>query len=132
MLQHQHEPLQVANLASVANICPSHYFAVFKQLTGFTPMAFFIRLRMRQACRLLDTTRWSVKEVAAVLGYDDQFYFSRLFKSVNGLPPTNYRASRRCHRSRIRQAALPLYNGLAILLRETERELPIHAQADFS
>ncbi|HXR07467.1 MAG TPA: helix-turn-helix domain-containing protein, partial [Candidatus Acidoferrum sp.] len=51
----------------------------------------FIRLRMRQACRLLAATSMSVKEVAAVLGYDDPFYFSRLFKSVNGTPPTDYR-----------------------------------------
>jgi transcriptional regulator GlxA family with amidase domain len=132
MVQHQDQPLQVAHLASVANICPSHYFAVFKQVTGFTPMAFFIRLRMRQACRLLETTQLSVKQIAAALGYDDPFYFSRLFKSVNGLPPTDYRASEHCPRSRIRDAVLPLQNDWARMLRQTEDELSPTAHITFS
>ncbi len=37
----------------------------------------------------------SVKEVAAALGYDDPFYFSRIFKSVHDVAPSDYRAMRR-------------------------------------
>jgi hypothetical protein len=46
---------------------------------------------MQHACRLLDETGLSVKEVAAALGYDDPFYFSRIFKSVNRVAPSEYR-----------------------------------------
>jgi len=46
---------------------------------------------MRQASELLETTSASVKEVAAALGYDDPFYFSRVFKSVHKVPPSRYR-----------------------------------------
>ena len=46
---------------------------------------------MQHACRLLDETVLSVKEVAATLGYDDPFYFSRIFKSVNHVAPSEYR-----------------------------------------
>jgi AraC-like DNA-binding protein len=49
---------------------------------------------MNYAARLLETTSLNVKEIADVLGYDDPFYFSRLFKSVNGLAPREYRKSR--------------------------------------
>jgi AraC-like DNA-binding protein len=84
-------PLQVATLAAQANVSPSHFFALFKQLTGRSPMDYFTRLRMRHACRLLGSTSASVKEVAAALGYDDPFYFSRVFKLVNGVPPVRYR-----------------------------------------
>jgi AraC-like DNA-binding protein len=84
-------PLRVSMLARLANISLPHYFALFKQRTGNTPMDFFIRLRMQRACQLLEATSLSVKEVAAELGYDDPFYFSRMFKSVNAVAPTEYR-----------------------------------------
>ena len=91
MRQHLNQPLQVAELAEAAHTSPSHFFVLFKRWAGLSPIDYFIRLRMRQACRLLAATSMSVKEVAAVLGYEDPFYFSRLFKSVNGTPPTDYR-----------------------------------------
>jgi AraC-like DNA-binding protein len=91
MMQHLSQPLQVAELAETAHTSPSHFYALFKRWAGLSPIDYFIRLRMSRACRLLAATSMSVKEVAAVLGYDDPFYFSRVFKSVNGTPPTDYR-----------------------------------------
>ncbi len=91
MAAHLDRPLQVATLAALVNISPSHFFALFKRLTGCAPMDYFTRLRMGRAGDLLATTSMSVKEVAAVLGYDDQFYFSRVFKSINGVSPREYR-----------------------------------------
>ena len=88
---HLDEQMQVARLAETVHISPSHFFALFKRWAGYSPMDYFIRLRMRQACKLLASTSMNVKEVAADLGYDDPFYFSRLFKSVVGIPPTGYR-----------------------------------------
>jgi len=85
------QSLQVPALARMANISPSHFFAVFKRQTGFAPLDFFIRLRMQRACEIFDATVFSVKEVAGKLGYDDPFYFSRVFKSVSGFAPTEYR-----------------------------------------
>jgi len=92
MLRHLNRPLQVAEMAALTNLSPSHYFALFKRRVGCAPMSFFIRLRMRHACRLLDTTSLNIKEVAAALGYDDPFYFSRVFKSVYRVAPSEYRA----------------------------------------
>ena len=95
MIEHVNQPLQISTLAAQANISPSHYFALFKRQTGSAPMDYFIRLRMRHARELLDGTALSVKEIAAELGYNDQFYFSRVFKAVNRLAPTEYRMLRR-------------------------------------
>jgi len=91
MAEHLDEPLQVSALAAHANVSPSHYFALFKQQIGRPPIDFFIRLRMNHARQLLDSTSCSVKEIAASLGYHDQFYFSRVFKSVHQVAPTEYR-----------------------------------------
>jgi AraC-like DNA-binding protein len=95
MTQNLNRPLQVSTLAALVNVSPSHYFALFKRHTGRAPIDYFTRLRMEKARCLLDTTASSVKEVAALLGYDDPFYFSRVFKSVNQVAPSNYRMLRR-------------------------------------
>jgi transcriptional regulator GlxA family with amidase domain len=95
MSQHLNRPLQVATLAARVSISPSHFFALFKRRIGLAPMDYFTRLRMERAGQLLETTSLSVKEVAAELGYDDPFYFSRVFKSVHQLAPSDYRAAKR-------------------------------------
>jgi YesN/AraC family two-component response regulator len=54
-------------------------------------MAYFIHLRMRLACRLLDLSPRPVKTVAHEVGYADPYYFSRVFKKSMGLSPEKYR-----------------------------------------
>jgi AraC-like DNA-binding protein len=98
MKAHLNQPLQVPKLAAMVNVSPSHFFALFKRHTGFSPIDFFIRLRMSRARELLDHTAASVKEVAAALGYDDPFYFSRVFKAVYHQAPTLYRQRSRDER----------------------------------
>ena len=83
------------DLSAMAGLSVSHYSAVFKRQTGYAPMDYFIRLRMHQACQLLDTTELSVKEVADRLGYEDPLYFSRVFKSLHDLSPSEYRTLRK-------------------------------------
>ena len=92
MLNHLDEPLQVPELSGIARVSLSHFFTLFKRVTGETPISYFTRARMRRACTLLRKTSMSVKEVAASLGYEDEFYFSRSFKSVHHLAPSYYRA----------------------------------------
>jgi AraC family transcriptional regulator, arabinose operon regulatory protein len=95
MKQHLGQPLRLAALAAMANLSPSHFSAVFKEQTGYSPIDYLIRLRMHHACQLLDTTALPVKEIAARLGYEDQLYFSRLFKAVNEVAPSDYRLMRK-------------------------------------
>jgi AraC-like DNA-binding protein len=109
MAEHLDQPLQVATLAAQANFSLSHYFALFKQQTGTAPIIFFIRLRMNYARELLDSTNSSVKEIAGALGYDDPFYFSRVFKSVHQVAPSEYR-----RRNGQSKAAVRATNGRAM------------------
>jgi AraC-like DNA-binding protein len=95
MKQHLNRSLQLDTLAALANVSRSRYVDLFKQQTGYTPIDYFIRLRMHRACQLLDTTSMSVKTVAAELGYEDPLYFSRLFRTVNDLSPQAYRRLRK-------------------------------------
>jgi AraC-like DNA-binding protein len=109
MLRHLDEPLQVATLAARASVSPSHFFALFKRRIGCAPIDYFIRLRMQHACRLLDETMLSVKEVAATLGYDDPFYFSRVFKSVNRVAPSEYRLLNNGAKEAVRNCGITLH-----------------------
>ena len=94
MRQHLDQPMRAATLAARANISLPHYFALFKRLTGHTPIDYFIHLRMDRASELLNSTVLSVKEIAASLGYEDQFYFSRMFKAVHSVSPSEFRLKR--------------------------------------
>jgi transcriptional regulator GlxA family with amidase domain len=109
MVEHLDQPLQVSTLAAQASVSPSHYFALFKRQTGTAPIDFFIRLRMNHARELLDSTGSSVKEIAATMGYDDPFYFSRVFKSVHQVAPAEYR-----RRNVQARATVPSPNGRAM------------------
>ena len=92
MNQNLDKPLQASELAAIANVSLSHFFALFKQSMGCSPMDYFTRLRIHRACQLLDSTSARVKEIAAALGYDDPFYFSRAFKSLSAVAPLHYRS----------------------------------------
>lgn len=92
--RHFNEPINVSQLAEKANLSSSYFWALFKQKTGYPPLDFLIRLRMQRACQLLDSTDLKVKRIAEAVGYKDSLYFSRLFKSVCGVAPTDYRAAR--------------------------------------
>tara|TARA_R110000787_G_scaffold63634_4_gene143069 strand:+ start:2659 stop:3543 length:885 start_codon:yes stop_codon:yes gene_type:complete len=91
MQQHIYTELDLGALATSANLSKYHFARKFKQLTGRSPIQFFIQLKMQHACRLLDTTSDSIKQVAAATGYTDPYYFSRLFKQSTGLSPSAYR-----------------------------------------
>lgn len=91
MMGHLDMPLQASTLAARVNVSPSHFFSIFKRHVGNTPIDYFIRLRMRRARRLLEQTGMSIKAIAYTLGYDDPYYFSRVFKSFNRITPSKYR-----------------------------------------
>jgi AraC family transcriptional regulator, arabinose operon regulatory protein len=70
---------------------PSHYIKLFKEETGHSPIDFLINIKMQKACSLLNMTSASVKSISLMLGYKDQYYFSRLFKQVIGQSPSEYK-----------------------------------------
>jgi len=88
---HLDQPLRLGRLAALANLSPSHFKAQFKRHVGYACIDYFIRLRMHHACQLLDTTELSAKIIASRVGYADPLWFSKAFRNVIGMPPSEYR-----------------------------------------
>lgn len=92
MQKQLHEKLSLADFAQNAGLSVTHFSELFREQTGQSPMAYFTQLKVRTACRLLDLTTRPVKVVAINVGYNDPYYFSRVFKKIMGLSPENYRS----------------------------------------
>lgn len=90
--EHVGTRIDVAELAALARLSPSHFAALFHRATGVGVLRYQTRLRMARARELLDTTDLPIGEIARRLGYADPFYFSRRFRSVHGVTATEYRA----------------------------------------
>jgi AraC-like DNA-binding protein len=85
------KPLTLAQMAAHAELSVSHFSHLFKEQTGYSPMDYFIHLKMQHACTLLSLTRKTIREISFSIGYDDPYYFSRIFKRVIGSAPSSYR-----------------------------------------
>lgn len=88
------KPLTVAEMAREADLSETHFARRFRQHTGFSPMDYFIHLKMQRAARYLTLSNLQVKQIAAQLGYEDAYYFSRLFRKIMGTSPAEYRATK--------------------------------------
>ena len=95
MREHLDERITLNQLADLTGLSPAHFATRYRALTGVSPIQHFLHLKVEQACQLLDTTDHSFTQISSLLGYDDNYYFSRLFKKVMGQSPTDYRHTHR-------------------------------------
>lgn len=91
LIDHCTESLTIDQLARRAGLSVNHYSLLFHQHAGLAPGQFLIQQRIRLACRLMDTSSLTIREIAAQVGYDDPYYFSRLFSKTMGHSPREYR-----------------------------------------
>jgi len=80
-------------LAEWAGFTAQHLNRTFRRELGVTPLQHLTRLRMEQAAAQLADGKLTVKAIAASVGLDDPYYFSRLFRQHFGRSPAQYRAA---------------------------------------
>jgi AraC-like DNA-binding protein len=78
-------------IAASVNFSASHYSAMFRKKTGFSPIEYFNHLKIQKACQYLIFTELRIKEISDKLGIEDPFYFSRMFNKLMGMSPNQYR-----------------------------------------
>ncbi|MDR0928774.1 MAG: AraC family transcriptional regulator [Oscillospiraceae bacterium] len=83
-------PLTIGDIAAHVGVCRSRLYRAFEEQLNTSPAQYLTQFRMRQACALLGATDLSVKAVAYSVGYEDPLHFSRRFKEVIGVSPSEY------------------------------------------
>jgi AraC-like DNA-binding protein len=81
----------VSKYAQVCKISESGFYKAFKDKTGLSPIEFRNSLRISAAKSMLHNTDLSISEIAYATGFDDPYYFSRLFTKIEGNSPRTYR-----------------------------------------
>jgi AraC family transcriptional regulator, arabinose operon regulatory protein len=87
--------ITVDSLAARSYINKYAFIRQFKTFSGYTPIDYIIRVRMQKAKEIFERPGISVKTTASEVGYDNPFYFSRLFKKTQGISPENYLRQRK-------------------------------------
>ena len=90
--QNYSRSMGVEELARQTGISRSYLYRAFQAEFHCSPSQYLTRYRLRRACQLLRHSQLSVSAVAASVGYEDPFYFSRAFKRELGVSPTDYRS----------------------------------------
>jgi AraC family transcriptional regulator len=93
--EHLDEDLSLERLARVAHFSPYHFHRLFKALVGEGVSEYVRRLRLEAAAVLLKTSGRPVIQVAFDAGYGTHEAFTRAFRQMFGVSPSQYRAGRR-------------------------------------
>ena len=81
----------ISDMANAIKMSESNLYAIFKKATGISPIKYLNEYRLSVACELLHNTDDSIKTIAEMVGFYDQFYFSKLFKTKYSISPQQYR-----------------------------------------
>ena len=92
--KHYAEELNMAVVSNMISMNYSLFSYEFKQYTGSNFVNYLRDIRMKEAKRLLAETELKVAEISRRVGYDNEKHFMKLFKSVCGVSPTEYRKNK--------------------------------------
>jgi len=85
------ESISLQNVCSHFGISQTYLSKMFRKYTEQSFSRYFTELRMRKAMELMrEQPELFIKDIAVMVGYTDQFYFSRIFRSVEGVSPMEY------------------------------------------
>lgn len=89
--QHYNESLTLDRLCRMAGLSLKYYSELFKKHYGVSVTEYIADVRMKHAKRLMMDPELKLREIAHLVGYPDEFYFSRKFKKMEGISPSAYR-----------------------------------------
>ena len=86
------EPVTPPGLARIAKLPAARFARIIKRIFGITPIQLISKTRIAAASRLLRETDCSISEIAHECGFYDHSAFTRAFRSVTGVTPSQFRA----------------------------------------
>ncbi len=84
--------LRLAEVSRSLHVNPNYLSRIFREIMGISPIRYIINTRLQHASALLESHRYSIKEVAYRVGYEDPNYFAREFRRHIGVSPKRYKA----------------------------------------
>jgi AraC-like DNA-binding protein/quercetin dioxygenase-like cupin family protein len=91
LLNNLDKTFKVNDISKEFNYSPSYVFNIFKKGTGYSIIHFFNLKKIQKACEYMNYTDKSIKEISFKLGFQDPYYFSRIFKNYMGVSPRTYK-----------------------------------------
>lgn len=91
---HIYQQITIDDLSKLIFKSNSHTIRIFKKAYGISPYKYYLNHRMEKIINVLRSTNSSVKEVAFMFGFNDEHYFSSVFKSKTGKNPSFYRKNK--------------------------------------
>ena len=88
---HYSEKITATQISEHFSLSVPSVFKYFKRFLGKSPANFINDVRLSQAALFLETTDMPISSICQEIGFDDTFYFSRLFKIKYGISPSIYR-----------------------------------------
>lgn len=95
MQKHLLDDITLSDLAENCGYSISQYSLLFKKKTSRSPIDYYNNLKIQNACQMLDFSDMNIKEISSKLNFEDQFYFSRVFRKIMNLSPLEYRKRRK-------------------------------------
>jgi AraC-like DNA-binding protein len=91
MQAHVRSSIGIDEIARILMLSTEHLCRIFRAETKMSPHQYFMRLKIEGASGFLISTSKTIGEIADWFGFENQFHFSRVFKSCTGLSPLRYR-----------------------------------------
>jgi AraC-like DNA-binding protein len=83
---------RIAEYAALSGVSETYFYRCFRRFSGKSPIEYRNMLRLSHAEAMLRRTEMRVSEIAQTVGFDDPFYFCRLFSKTFGASPRKYRS----------------------------------------
>jgi AraC-like DNA-binding protein len=83
--------LKVEHIASELGLSSTYFSTVFQKQTGYSPIVYLNNLRIQLACKHLDFTDIKINQLCHLVGFEDAYYFSRIFTKIMSISPNEYR-----------------------------------------
>ena len=85
-------PITVEDVAVYTGVSRSYLFRLFREKMKQSPKEYLLEYRIRQACQLLNQTDLPVRSIAHSVGFEDNLYFSKVFRKYKSCTPSEYRS----------------------------------------
>ncbi|MDD3322232.1 MAG: AraC family transcriptional regulator [Paludibacter sp.] len=95
MRENIQKTLTLKEISTFVGFSASHFSTLFQKKTGFSPLSYFTQLKIQQACHFLDFTDMKINQIALKIGFEDPYYFSRIFTKTMGISASAYKSKKK-------------------------------------